>query len=110
MEASRLDWDERVREPHAGILAWYHDLVALRRRNPALRDADRSAATVRHDPDAGWLLLDRGPVSVAVNLGAEAVEVEVEGEVRLAWPADLDARDGRTLLPPDGVLVVERPA
>jgi maltooligosyltrehalose trehalohydrolase len=37
-ERSRLDWDECPREPHAGMLALYTALLALRRR-PQVRDA-----------------------------------------------------------------------
>ncbi len=35
--ASKLDWDERETEPHAGTLRLYRDLLRLRRIDPALR-------------------------------------------------------------------------
>ena len=35
-EASRLDWDERTRPPHAGVLRLYRTLLHLRRSEPAL--------------------------------------------------------------------------
>ena len=35
--ASKLDWEEREREPHAGILRLYRDLLRLRQSEPALR-------------------------------------------------------------------------
>ncbi|MDQ3757558.1 MAG: malto-oligosyltrehalose trehalohydrolase [Actinomycetota bacterium] len=31
-ERSRLDWSEPAREPHAGMLRWYRELIALRRQ------------------------------------------------------------------------------
>ena len=37
--ASRLDWNERAREPHASTLALYRRLLALRRSSPAMADA-----------------------------------------------------------------------
>jgi maltooligosyltrehalose trehalohydrolase len=40
-EASRLDWSEHAREPHASVLALYRRLLALRRTEPAMTDADR---------------------------------------------------------------------
>ncbi|HEX8429832.1 MAG TPA: malto-oligosyltrehalose trehalohydrolase [Longimicrobium sp.] len=42
---SRLRWDEREREPHAGILALYRTLLALRREHPALRRRERDSFT-----------------------------------------------------------------
>ena len=108
--ASKLDWSERTREPHAGLLAWYHDLLALRAATPALRDANRAAVSVTHDPDAGWILVERGPISVAANLGGDSVDVAVDGVARLAWPPELQPDAGRVRLPPDGVVVLERPA
>ena len=33
---SKLDWEERDREPHAGTLRLYHDLLHLRKTEPAL--------------------------------------------------------------------------
>ena len=36
-EASRLDWSERDREPHASLLRLYRALLALRRHEPALQ-------------------------------------------------------------------------
>ncbi len=104
---STLDWDERGRDPHAGILAWYRELLALRHRVPALRDTDRSAVDVRHEPGAGSLTVTRGPITVAANIGGEAVEVDLTGEIRLAWPEPITLDGRRATLPPDGVIVTE---
>jgi maltooligosyltrehalose trehalohydrolase len=38
-EASRLPWDEREREPHAGCWRLYQELLRLRQTEPALRQA-----------------------------------------------------------------------
>ncbi len=35
--ASRLDWTERAREPHAGVERLHRQLIALRRNDPAFR-------------------------------------------------------------------------
>jgi len=105
---SKLDWSERTREPHVGVLGWYRDLLALRAATPAVRDADRSAVSVTHDADAGWILVERGPFSVAANLGAGPVTVPVEGRRRLAWPLEVQPEAGRVHLPPDGVVLLER--
>jgi maltooligosyltrehalose trehalohydrolase len=39
---SKLNWDERDRDPHRGTLALYRALLALRRGEPALRAATRA--------------------------------------------------------------------
>ena len=108
-EASKLDWDERDRAPHAAILGWYRELLALRRQSPSLRDADRDAVQVAYDADAGWIRVLRGGITVAANLGPSPVEVEVGGEVRLGWPEELAPVGGSAVIPPDGVIVTEVP-
>jgi maltooligosyltrehalose trehalohydrolase len=42
-ERSRLDWSELGREPHAGMLRWYREVLALRRAGLVLR-CDRPPA------------------------------------------------------------------
>lgn len=56
-ERSRLDWASLRREPHAGTLALYKALLALRRRRPALRNGRMDLTTVRHGD--GWLAYER---------------------------------------------------
>ncbi|MGI8999777.1 MAG: DUF3459 domain-containing protein [Candidatus Limnocylindria bacterium] len=106
-ETSRWNWEERTCEPHAGVLAWYRQLLALRRERATLRDGDREAVEVHHEPAAGWISVSRGPIGVFANLGSEQVSIEVSDEIRLAWPPDLTAERGRLVLPPDGVIVTE---
>lgn len=101
--SARLDWSEREREPHAGMLAWYRDLIRLRRSTPELTDADRHAVEVE-DAAGGRLRVRRGPISVVANLGSRPVEPDAAGTARLAWPPD--ARPDAPLVP-DGVLVLD---
>ena len=80
---STLLWEEREKEPHAGVLALYRELLALRRAEPALRNraresvdaaavGERAVALRREAPDGGALLLvagfEEGPLRV--DLGA----------------------------------------
>jgi len=69
-ERSRLDWAEPGKDHHAGLLAWHRRLIALRRHLPALTDPRLDRVETECDEDAGWLVVRRGPVVVAVNLGA----------------------------------------
>jgi maltooligosyltrehalose trehalohydrolase len=103
---SRLDWTERERTGHAEMLAWYRELLALRREIPDLRDGDRAAVRVE-GTIRGLLSVERGPVRLHANLGNEAIDVDLVGHVRLAWPDDLGT-DGTVSLPPDGVIITSR--
>ncbi|MGC0271589.1 malto-oligosyltrehalose trehalohydrolase [Pseudactinotalea sp. Z1739] len=67
--ASVLDWSEPAGTDHARLLAFYTDLVALRRDHPDLAGGDRTVTTVDFDDDAGWLTMRRGSSVVALNTG-----------------------------------------
>ncbi len=87
-DRSCLDWSERQREPHATGLAWYRELIALRRDQPDLADPDLEDVKVAHDEDARWLAYRRGDVRVAVNFGKEPARVPLgitSTRVLAAW-------------------------
>jgi maltooligosyltrehalose trehalohydrolase len=107
-ERSRLDWAEPAKDRHADLLAWYRQLITLRRRHAALTDPRLDRIRTEYDEKAGWLIVRRGPVTVAVNLGIQT----------WTWPAGpsaalLAASDPRIeriqqglSLPPDSVAIV----
>ncbi|MFE4395583.1 MULTISPECIES: malto-oligosyltrehalose trehalohydrolase [Streptomycetaceae] len=66
---SVLDWTELRRAPHSELLAWYRQLIRLRRERPELSDPDLGAVRATHDEAAGLLVVHRGPYRIAVNLG-----------------------------------------
>ncbi|WP_189882836.1 malto-oligosyltrehalose trehalohydrolase [Streptomyces xantholiticus] len=108
-ERSCLDRSEREREPHAGLLAWHRELIALRRALPDLSDPDLAAVKVAFDEQARWLAYRRGDLRVAVNLAKEPAEIALGGGGRIAaaWgevaPPD---RDGLLRLPPQSCVVL----
>jgi maltooligosyltrehalose trehalohydrolase len=107
---STLDWSEPTREPHRALLAWHRRLLALRRAEPALRDADLTAVRVDFDEQGRWLVLARGELRIAVNLGTEAVEAPLNGrvvETVAGWPGTDGplGPDAPTTLPPGAVRV-----
>jgi maltooligosyltrehalose trehalohydrolase len=79
--ASRLDWDEARREPHAGVLRLHRALLALRRETPALRASSAHAADA---PDADTVRLRRdaedGSAVLLVARLRGAGEVRCQGE------------------------------
>jgi maltooligosyltrehalose trehalohydrolase len=78
---SVLDWSEPSRPEHRELLEWYRDLIALRRSCPELTDPRLTEVTVEHDES--WIVLYRGPVRVAANLGTDPVRLP-DGELLLA--------------------------
>jgi maltooligosyltrehalose trehalohydrolase len=103
---SRLDWSEPERAPHAGLLAWYRELLALRRRLPALRD-DRPGATSTAT-DAGTITVRRGPVLVVAHLGPDERRVAVAGHRLVAVSDDRVTLVGEhVILAPDTLAVLE---
>jgi maltooligosyltrehalose trehalohydrolase len=104
--ASRLRWDERGRDPHARVLAWWRALISVRRRSEALQDGRRDRVRVARDTTDG-LVLRRAPITVAANLGAREVRHAIDGRLLLASGQAVGLRGGRLVLPPDSVAIVE---
>jgi maltooligosyltrehalose trehalohydrolase len=74
-DASRLRWEERERPPHDRLLDWYRRLIRLRRDHPDLIGSDPDATRVRYDEARRWVVVERGEVTVAVNLAEHAQAV-----------------------------------
>jgi maltooligosyltrehalose trehalohydrolase len=107
---SCLDWAEPEHGPHARLLAWYRELVALRRTQPDLVDEDLTAVKVTFDEQARWLAFRRGDLRVAVNLGKDVAEIPLHGHdarVLAAWvPVQPPGDDGLLSLPPASCAVL----
>jgi maltooligosyltrehalose trehalohydrolase len=72
---SKLDWAQLDREPYLGILAWYRELIALRRARPELTDPRLDRVSADFDEDARWIMVRRGRLRIAANLGREPVRL-----------------------------------
>jgi maltooligosyltrehalose trehalohydrolase len=82
---SRLRWDERTEAHHQRILDWYRRLIALRAEHTDLRDGRAFATTVHHQAGSECMVIERGTLSVIVNLGEpEPVEIRADATVVLA--------------------------
>jgi maltooligosyltrehalose trehalohydrolase len=75
--SSVLDWTEVDASPHAELLAWYRDLLALRARSEDLRDGRFSSVEVSYGDS--WLVVRRGALRVVVNLAATEGVVPLDG-------------------------------
>ncbi|MCT9093436.1 malto-oligosyltrehalose trehalohydrolase [Streptomyces sp. ASQP_92] len=108
-ERSCLDWTEPTADPHARLLAWYRELIALRRDRPDLTDPDLAAVKVAYDEEARWLTYRRGDLRIVVNLSKEAVRIKIGGGGRVlaAWePLEAPGADGLVLMPPESGAVL----
>ncbi len=105
---SRLNWEERERRSHAELLEWHRQLIRLRRTTPALLDGRLDRVAVRYAEDAGWLVVERGPVVVAVNLtgAARPVALNRPGRLMLASDPQIALSGERVHLPPHSVAIV----
>jgi maltooligosyltrehalose trehalohydrolase len=105
---SRLDWTELQQDQHAALFDWYRRLIVLRRAIPALSDPRLDHVAVDCDEVAGWLLVRRGAVSVAANLGSATATLVMPASARLLASSDpAVALTGTGLaLPPDTVAIL----
>jgi maltooligosyltrehalose trehalohydrolase len=67
-ETSKLRWEEREKPPHARMLEFYKELIALRRAHPG-------PVEVRW-PDANHIEMHRGGVTLRVDLAEDALHLD----------------------------------
>ena len=101
---SQLDWDEVAESDHVALLAFYRDLIALRRNDPDMADPWLDHLVVDYDEDQHWIVMRRGQIAFACNLGSDAATVPVAGELILSWGAPVVGDD--TCLPAHSVAVM----
>jgi len=107
--ASKLDWSELARPAHAEMLRWHCDLLQLRAREPDLHDPSRDRTRVAFDEDERWLVVHRGALVVACNLGAVVRGVPVGAGRRVLLASDaagVSLAGDRVELAPDAVVVL----
>ncbi len=108
---SKLDWNELAHRPHADLLEWHRRLVALRRSEPALLDGRMDLVRCSYDEGERWLVVERGPVSVACNFddAPHALPLrEGSHKVLLASAEGLKPADRRIRTPGPGVVILRR--
>jgi maltooligosyltrehalose trehalohydrolase len=94
---SKLDWTEIDTGDHGLLHGLYRDLIALRKSEPDLADFWLDHLGVDFDESAQWIVLHRGALHIACNLGPQAVTVPASGDVVLAWGAPTAGPDDTVL-------------
>jgi maltooligosyltrehalose trehalohydrolase len=104
---SKLDWAEAGVGRHTAMVDWYKQLIRLRRTIAELANGRLDEVSVAYEEDDQWLVMDRGPIQVACNLGAEPLRVELPpGSTLLLGSDDVTLSDGELTLPADSVSIV----
>ncbi|MGE3285374.1 MAG: malto-oligosyltrehalose trehalohydrolase [Pseudonocardia sp.] len=105
---SKLDWDERDREPHRRLLGTYRDLLALRAAYPELSAPWLEDVEVEVDEAARTIVLHRGSLRLVVNLGSAAATLSMDAPVTgVLLASEQPKGDGRELtLAPESFAVV----
>jgi maltooligosyltrehalose trehalohydrolase len=107
---SKLAWDEPSRPRHAELLDWHKTLIRLRRSNPSLCDGRMEEVSVCCDERARWLTVERGPWSVACNLGQATATAPLRKgahEVVAASDVGILLSPPTITLPPDSVAILK---
>ncbi len=104
---SRLDWDELDQEPHATLLRVHQELIALRKAWPELSDPWLDDVEVDVDEEARTVVLHRGKLRVAVNLGPDAVSIATGPIDRILLASEpVQGHDGALTVEPEAFAIV----
>jgi maltooligosyltrehalose trehalohydrolase len=104
---SKLKWDEVDEGDHGRLWRIYRELIALRHNEPDLADPWLDNLQVDYDEERRWIVMRRGSLAIACNLGPAPVDVPVSGEVVLAW-GEPEAGATSTRLPGHSFAIVRR--
>ena len=72
---SKLNWDEIGEGEHGRLRRIYHQLIALRHAEPDLANPWLDHLRVDYDEDRRWMVMYRGSLAIACNLGTDGVDV-----------------------------------
>ena len=98
---SKLDWSRTESEPHRSVLAFYRELIRLRKTLPALAHLDRAGMEVSctgkcfrlRRRSLGTGDIGSGEIFAVLNFGSETAQLEFAAEG--AWELALDSADTR---------------
>jgi maltooligosyltrehalose trehalohydrolase len=107
-DSAKLRWEEIAQGRHAEMLAWYRDLIDLRRSVSDLNDSEPGHIRVRWDEDERWVAMDRDSISLACNLGdvVHAHPLPKGAKLVLSSRAGLVFENGSVKIPPDTTVVI----
>jgi maltooligosyltrehalose trehalohydrolase len=107
-ERSKLKWKELSETAHSEMLAWYRDLIKLRRTTPCLNDGEPGNTRVNFSEEKRWLCMRRGSIAIACNLAPteQGVPIPADGSLLLASHRGVVAGDQKVRLPSDSIAIL----
>lgn len=105
---SKLNWGEVTEGDHDRLHKIYRQLIALRRNEPDLAYPWLDHMSIDFDEQQRWIIMHRGKLSIACNLGTDRVSVPVTGEVVSAWGEPAVGTES-TALPGHSFAILRRP-
>ena len=110
-QRSKLNWEEVCTGEHAAMLAWYRELIRLRRSTPALNNGEPGNTRAFWDEDQLWLRLQRGDITVVCNLAETERRLPISADSQMLLASKLAARveNSELILPPNSVAIVREP-
>jgi len=109
-ERSKLNWSEIKTKSHAELIEWHRQLIQLRGKEAALSDGCMDQVKAHFDEAARWLVVERGPVTIACNLSDKTQPVPLRAgkqAVLLASAEGIVVGDGKVNLPSDAVVILK---
>jgi maltooligosyltrehalose trehalohydrolase len=110
-ERSKLNWNEISQPDHAEMLAWYRDLIRLRRTTPSLNNGEPGNTSASFNEEQRWLCMRRGTIVVACNFSNENQSTPgcPEMKVLLTSRPGVSTQDQKVTLPPESVAIISLP-
>jgi maltooligosyltrehalose trehalohydrolase len=109
---SKLRWEELDASPHRELLEWHRALVQLRSASADLQTGRMECVSVNYDEELGWMVIRRGTIAVAVNLGPRPVRLPWgAGSARMLMGSTPEIGNAKDYLelPPDSVAICSQP-
>jgi maltooligosyltrehalose trehalohydrolase len=109
MQLSKLNWEEASAGAHSEMLAWYKDLIHLRKTTPDLTNGRMDTVHVECDEETGSFDVTRGSLRVLCNFGTQSHTRHICEGARLLLASDpeIALSDGKLSLPPDSVAILQ---
>lgn len=106
---SKLNWDEQPQPLHADMLNWYGNLIAIRKSSPELANGSLEETQVEYSEDEKWLVLRRGRIEVAANLGNAPLNRHLPPAAKLLLVSNSSVKlESATLIvPQDSVAILK---
>jgi maltooligosyltrehalose trehalohydrolase len=110
-QRSKLNWEEVPTGDHGAMLAWYRELIRLRRSTSDLNNGEPGNTRVLCDEGQSWLRMRRGNLTVSCNLAGieRRLLVPACSRVLLASKRAVTVEDRELVLPPNTVAVLREP-